>query len=150
MERKHQHILSIARALRFQSNMPLYLWGECCLTVVHLINRLSSPILQNKLPYAKLYNQSLYYSHLKVSGCLCFAYTLSHNRSKFNLRFKSCVKGYKLLDLTTKHIFISRVVVFHETTFPLISSNSFLSSHSSIPLPHLFPMILLNSFPLTM
>lgn len=119
MERKHQHILSIARTLRFQSNMPLYLWGECCLTAVHLINRLSSPILQNKLPYAKLYNQTLSYSHLKVFGCLCVKSTLSHNKSKFNPRSKSCVKGYKLLDLTTKHIFVSRDVVFHETHFPI-------------------------------
>ena len=120
--------------------MPLYLWGECCLIAVHIINRLPSPILKTT-PYKKLYNQVPSYSYLKVFGCLCFASTLSHNRSKFSPRSKPCVfigypfgvKGYKLLDLTTNNIFISRDFVFHETTFPFVSSNS------NIPFPHLFP-----------
>ena len=33
MERKHQHLLSIARALQFQSNLPIQFWRECVLTV---------------------------------------------------------------------------------------------------------------------
>lgn len=143
VERKHQHILNVARAIMFQSQLPLQFWGDSVLTAVFLINRTPSQVLQNKTPHEVLTGKMPDYSQIKTFGCLCYASTSPKQRHKFEPRSKAYVflgypsdfKGYKLLDLESNRIFISRNVLFHEDSFPLkkdYTPENYLKSFTSI------------------
>lgn len=80
--------------------------------------------MNQKSPFECLYNTRPDYSLLKVFGCLCYASI--HGPDKFDsrvirsvfLRYPNDHRGYKLLNLDSKQLFVTRHVVFHETVFP--------------------------------
>ncbi|XP_019150951.1 PREDICTED: uncharacterized protein LOC109147749 [Ipomoea nil] len=126
VERKHQNILSVARALRFQSGIPIQFWGHCVIHTSYLINRLPTEVLNGKTPYEMLTGKTAYYSQLRTLGCLCFGGTISHGRNKMQPRARKCiflgfpanVKGYILYDIVDKGVFVSRDVKFYELIYP--------------------------------
>jgi len=126
VERKHQDISKKTCSLIFQSNIPKAYWNYVASHAVYLINRLLSVILKGKTPYDLLHNVPLTYLNLKTFYCLCFASTLESNKNKLSTRarkgvflgYKHSIKGYIVLDIHTREIFISRNVIFYEDVFP--------------------------------
>lgn len=126
VERKHQHILNVARSFFFHSNVPLTMWNFCVQHAVHVINRIPSPLLKSKSPYELLFKLPPTLLHLKVFGCLSYATTIQAHRTKFDSRARKCVfigykdgtKGYILYDLHSHNIFLSRNVIFYEHCLP--------------------------------
>ena len=58
-ERKHRHMVETGLTLLYQPNLPQNLWVDAFLTVVRLINRMSSTVLKKKSPFFQLYNKQL-------------------------------------------------------------------------------------------
>ena len=100
-------------------------WGECVLTAVLLINRISTPRLKNNTPFELLTSKQVDYTCIRVFGCLAYMFTSSKNRHNFQPRSEAGIllgypfgyKIYRLLYLETNKLHISRNVTFHEDIF---------------------------------
>ena len=108
------------------SRLPLSFWGYALSTVVYLINRLPTSVLQNKTSFESLFQTTPDYHLLKTFGSSCFPYTIPYNTQKFQYKsihyvfigYSANHKGYLCLDLSSSRVYISRHVVFDENTFP--------------------------------
>ena len=78
-----------------------------------------------------LFHKPPTYTHLKVFGCLAFAPNPMRTTDKFQLRGVPCLflgyphnqKCYVLMNLLTKHLFVSRDVKFTQHIFPYKQSS---------------------------
>ncbi|XP_075092056.1 uncharacterized protein LOC142172171 [Nicotiana tabacum] len=101
--------------------------GECIRTAVHLINKLTTVVLNGKSPYEMLHGKAPKIEHLRIFGCLYYASVLPRE-DKFDTRTKKTVfigysqtqKGYRLYNLESQIFFVSRDVSFSEDIFSLI------------------------------
>lgn len=105
---------------------------------MYLINRTPSGLLNNKTPYEILFGKAPSFDEMRVFGCLCFAHNQRAKGNKFAPRSRKCVfvgypngkKGWKLYDLETGEIFVSRDVKFHEGEFPFAEEQCTSSADS--------------------
>ncbi|KAL4385094.1 hypothetical protein GQ457_15G024750 [Hibiscus cannabinus] len=137
VERKHQHLLNVARSLRIQSGLPLVFWIDCVLHAAYLINVTPTPVLHNKTPFEVLFQKPPKLGHLKVFGSLAYASVLPKPHTKLDARAVKCIfigyprniKGFRLFDIEKHVVFVSRDVVFSENVFPFLKHDSVLSNN---------------------
>ena len=139
-ERKIRHLVETGLALMAKSFLPSKYWTYAFQTAVYLINLLPAKLLHFQSPIQAFFHKLPNYHHLRVFGCLCFPSLRPYTQHKLCYRSTACVflgyapahKGYLCLDVSTSRIYISRNVIFHESSFPFQSS-----SPPSSPSPHL-------------
>lgn len=142
VERKHRYIPNVSHSLMFQANLPIKFLGESVLAVANVINRTPSSVLKGKTSYALLYGKAPSFEELKTFGCLCFAHKALRDKDKFGARSKRCIfvsysfgkKWWKLYDLETNDFFVSRDVVFDESSYPCVSNTVEEPVTSSLPI----------------
>ena len=128
VERKHKHLLQLAPALLFQSQLSFFFLDYASLMATHMVNRLPSSLLSSKTPYEVLYGHPPDCTYLRCFGCLCFATNIKPHKDKFSQRASKCVflgfqpgmKAYKVYDLRSHTVFHLRDVVFAETVFSFL------------------------------
>lgn len=124
--------------MKFQAHLLIKFSGERILTATYLIDRYPTPILDHKTPFEALIRKPPSYSHLRVFGCLCFAFTLKSQKDKFSAKAIKCIfidypfgkKACTLFYLTSHKIIHSRDVHFYEHVFPYQTITSDSSSPS--------------------
>lgn len=157
VERRHRNLLETARALMFESGLPLRFWPFSILTSTWLINRNPSRILGWVSPYSVLFKKDPNYMMLRPFGCLAYVIDLHPTRSKFSPRNHKCIflgysashKGNLLFDLEHEKLLTSRDVHFVTYTYHFRNQENLSPTVPVLPMvnpnnpehqPHLMPL----------
>ena len=77
-ERKHRHILDVARTMMIRMHVSKFLWSDAVLNACYLINRMSSSVRNGIILFTCIYpNGSVFFMAPRVFGCTCFVQDLS-------------------------------------------------------------------------
>ena len=82
VEKKHDHILNVARSLMIQSHLPKIYWSYSVIHVAHIINMLPTPVLNDFSPHEMLYKSEADFNQLNVFRSLSYFCTLPTNKKK--------------------------------------------------------------------
>lgn len=91
VERKHKHLLQIARSLMFHANLPLKFWTYSLLMATFIINRLPTPVFQWLTPFEKLFGHKPDYTLIRTFGSLCYIANTKPHKTKFESRAHKCI-----------------------------------------------------------
>ena len=69
IERKHTHILNVARDLCIHATLPNGSRGKCVLTTCYLANHAHTHFLKGSTPYMCLFGIPPSYENIRVLGC---------------------------------------------------------------------------------
>ena len=128
-ERINRTLMESARSMMSQAGLPESYWAEAVATAAYLRNRSPSRTLGNTTPYERWCGEKPDLRHLRVFGCMAYAYIPDTNRTgklskkAEKLRFigySSQAKAYRLIDEKTQKITVRRSLSSMNLTFNMI------------------------------
>ena len=127
-ERINRTLFEMTRSLLMHAKLPVYFWEFAILTAVYLRNKCITTVNKTKTPDEIFSGKKPYIKHLKVFGC--DAYMHIQKTKKLDKQSIKCIfigystqnMAYKLYNIETRRIEISRDVIFNETQFTAAQS----------------------------
>ncbi|KAI5312051.1 hypothetical protein L3X38_041224 [Prunus dulcis] len=121
-ERRKRTICEMARSMMTEKKIPIKFWVEAVGTAVYLQNRCYTTLVTDKTPFEAFTGRKPSVKHLRVFGSIYYSHIPSNLRQKFDdkaskgifMGYGSCEKGYRIYNLQTEKIILSRNVVFYE------------------------------------
>ncbi|GAB1862403.1 hypothetical protein CAJAP_03482 [Camponotus japonicus] len=118
-ERKNRYFMEMARCMLIDANLPNKYWGEAVCTANYLQNRLYTKVT-GTTPFERWYKKKPSLQHIHVFGSEVYAHVPKELRRKLDEKAKKFIfvgyaenaKGYRLLDMRTDRVIISRDVNF--------------------------------------
>lgn len=112
--------MEMARSKLKYKKMPNKFWAEAVYTAVYLQNRCCTRALQDKTPLEAWTVSKPSVKHLKVFGCICYVHVPDQKRHKLESKaekgifigYNSQSKGYRIYNLETEKVIVSRDVIF--------------------------------------
>ncbi|KAK9703865.1 hypothetical protein QE152_g29045 [Popillia japonica] len=131
-EREIRTIVESARSMLYTKDLPLYLWAEAVNTSVYILDRTPNVHTPNSTPFELWTGRKPVLNHLKVFGSEVFLHIPDNLRKKLEPKSRELIlvgydndsTNYRLFDIVTKKIKISRNVTFNEdneVTIPRIN-----------------------------
>ncbi|CAL2271591.1 unnamed protein product [Prunus armeniaca] len=121
-ERKNRTIVEMAKCLMLEKKIPFDFWAEAVNISMYILNRCPTKALSKKTPFEAYSGRKPGVKHLKAFGSLCYAHVPKQQRQKLDLASKRCIflgygsceKGYRLYNIETGKMIVSRDVIFSE------------------------------------
>ncbi|GMF41340.1 unnamed protein product [Phytophthora fragariaefolia] len=121
-ERMNRTISERMRCLLNHFDLPEQLWAVAAVTAAYYINIVPNSTRNMEVPYAIWYREQPPYSRLRTFGCAILANVDKVERQKMDAKAREAVfvgysreiRGYRLLDSSTKKAYYSHTVIFYE------------------------------------
>ena len=141
-ERKNRYLTEMTRCMLIDSSLPNKYWGEAIMTANYLQNRMPAAGDMTS-PFEKWTGKKPQLHHLRQFGAKAFVLVPEQKRQKLDDRarelrlvgYEEGTKGYRLLDVTTDKIYVSRDVRFIESD-PHVNHSSQLNPPEINTLEH--------------
>jgi Reverse transcriptase (RNA-dependent DNA polymerase)/Integrase core domain len=124
-ERKNRTVVEFGRSMLKHKKLPNQFWAEAVATAVYVLNISPTKAVVDMTPFEAWHGFKPSVDHLKIFGCIGYAFIEHHKRSKLDEKSVKCIfigycsqtKGYKMYNPANGKIIVTRNVKFDEKSW---------------------------------